>query len=194
MRQKTESRVWRSGSLSLVLILAIGLAWGMQPALSDEAQGFSLTGVQVTDTPLFTYEIEEVAFPEPHNLSTGAGSARRLVLVKVTVRGHGFRPMATGPVVWLNGIPTLRTEVAEDGTTVEAYFLESLDELEGAAQGRRRWELLYQPHGGATAVQRISPTGDVGDSDQSPPIKELSLAEQQRVDALRRTFGIEENN
>lgn len=94
------------------------------------------------------------------------------------------------PSVWLNGIPTFRTQVAEDGTRVEAYFLESLNTLEEAAARLGRWELLYQPHQGGPEVYRVSPTGDPAAAGTPPVITRLSPAERERVETLRQRFGI----
>jgi hypothetical protein len=167
------------------MVLCLGL-----PALVAAAP-LSVNTAQVVDAAKFTYEIAEVAFEQPLNLSTGAGVTSRLDLIKVVVHGEGFRPMATGPIVWLNGIPTLRTEVAEDGTSVTAYFLESLPDLHGAATQRGHWELLYQPHEGASEVYRVSPTGHAADAGREPAISQLSAVERQRVETLRQQLGLQ---
>lgn len=154
----------------LLLMGALGLAL---PGLGDAVAPSSFQGARVVDVPQFSYEVVEVHFKEPHNVSSGEGTIRLWEVVKVVVRGQGFRPKATGPVVWLNGIRTLRTQVAEDGTAVEAWFLESLQALEAAAANLGRWELLYQPHEGANEVYRISPTGNPADAESRPAIRYL---------------------
>ena len=114
----------------------------------------------------FSYTISEVMYTEPRAFSIGTGVTRRLEIVQVVVKGTGFLPKATGPVIWLNGIPTLRTTVAEDGTSVEALFLETLHTIESAAARMDRWELIFQPHEGSRQVYRVSPTGFAADVDR----------------------------
>jgi len=119
----------------------------------------------------FSYSLVEVRFREPRAFSSGAGMTPQREAVKVVVKGEGFRPKATGPILWLNGIPTLRTQVAEDGRMVEAYFFESFQTFEEAAARLGRWELIYQPHEGAREVYRISPTGDPALAAERPVIR-----------------------
>lgn len=190
-REKKGQERGRKGFLVASMIAAVlVLAF---PALAVWAESFSLGKARVVDAPpTFSYEVVEVSFDKPLNLSIGAKVAHRLELVKVVLRGQGFLPKATGPILWLNGIPTLRTQVTEDGTTVEAYFLDSLQVLEEAAARLGRWELLYQAHEGASEVYRISPTGDPAVADSQPTIRRLSPAERQRVETLKRQFRIEE--
>ena len=118
----------------------------------------------------FSYSVVEVAFQEPRYISSGAGVISRLRAVKVLVRGKDFRPKATGPIIWLNSIPTLRTRVTEDGTAIEAYFFESFRALEEAATRLGKWELIYQSHEGTLEVCRVSPTGDPHDADRRPVV------------------------
>ncbi len=140
--------------------------------LAASAESLSLGEALVVPAPGgFSYSITEVRFLEPRNISVGAGVIRRLEAVKVVVKGEGFRPKATGPILWLNGIPTLRTQVAEDGRMVEAYFFESFQTFEEAAARLGRWELIYQPHEGAREVYRISPTGDPALAAERPGIR-----------------------
>jgi hypothetical protein len=157
---------WVRALACLMLMGALGLT------LPGEGDAVA-QGAKVVEVPKFSYEVAQVYFKEPRNVSTGAGNISVREMVKVVVRGQGFRPMATGPVVWLNGIRTLRTQVAEDGTAVEAWFPESLQALDAAAAKLGKWELLYQPHEGANEVYRISPTGDPADAESRPAITNL---------------------
>lgn len=154
--------------LALLSVMVLGLT-----GLSSAA-GVSLQGANIVDAPDFTYEVAEVRFDEPRNISTGSGSVRVTTMVMALVKGQGFRPRATGPIVWLNGIPTLRTQVAEDGASVEAWFVESLQALADGAQSLGKWQLIYQPHEGANEVYRISPTGNPLDAGSQPVIRQLS--------------------
>lgn len=146
-------------TLGLILIPLAGLA---QPRLSGS--------VPVVDAPQFSYRVEEVHFAKPRNISIGARVIQRAEMVRVVVKGVGFRPRATGPVVWLNGVPTLRTLVSDDGTALEAWFLESIQEFDVAAAQLGRWELMVQPHEGAGQVFRISPSGHPTDAGTRPAI------------------------
>ena len=188
--ERSRSQERQRGKSLFVLLVAAVLTLAA-PALDAAGGSFSLGGARVVDAPDFSYGVAEIAFDEPRNLSSGAGVIRRLELVRVLVRGRGFRPKATGPIVWLNGLPTLRTDVAEDGTRVEAYFLEPLQEIEKAAARLGRWELIYQPHEGAQQVFRISPTGDPAGAHQPPEVLRLSPEERARIEALKREHGIE---
>jgi hypothetical protein len=191
MRPERARRQERQEGRPLFVLLIAAILTLAPPTLAAAEGSFSLGGARVVDVPEFSYEVAEVAFDEPRNFSSGAGVIRRLELVRVVVQGRGFRPKATGPVVWLNGIPTLRTDVAEDGTRVEAYFLEPLQEIEKSAARLGRWELLYQPHEGAQEVFRISPTGDPAGAHQPPEVLRLSPEERARIEALKREHGIE---
>lgn len=149
------------------------LFFGLMAALPlvASAEPLSWGEVPVVLAPQrFSYSLVEVRFREPRAISSGAGMTLQWEAVKVVVKGGGFRPKATGPIVWLNGIPTLRTQVAEDGNTVEAYFFEPLQVFEEAAARLGRWEVIYQPHEGAREVYRLSPTGDPADADRRPMI------------------------
>ena len=124
------------------------------------AQPLSLAGARVVNAPAqFSYAIEQVHFTQPRSLSTGAGAEQRHEIVRVVVRGQGFRPRATGPIVWLNGIATLRTQVAEDGASIQADFLESVPELEAAAARLGQWRVVVQPHEGAGEALLVAPAG-----------------------------------
>jgi hypothetical protein len=116
----------------------------------------------------------DVAFAEPRYISTGAGRTRVSKMVKAVVRGSGFRPKATGPVVWLNGIATLRTQVAQGGESVEAWFVQPLEALSRAAVKAGRWELIYQPYQGTSVAYRVSPTGDPADAEIKPMIRQIA--------------------
>lgn len=153
----------------LVLLGLLGLGL---PGLSVAVDPSPLGGAAIVDTPQFTYEIVEVYFEKARDISSGAGKISRSEMVKVVVQGEGFRQRATGPVLWLNGIPTPRAQVAEDGRFLEAWFLEPLQTLEEAADKLGRWELIYQPHAGALTVFRISPTGHPGNVNGRPVIKQ----------------------
>jgi len=153
----------------LVLLELLGLGL---PRLSVALDPPTLEEATIVDTPQFTYEIVEVRFEKPRNISSGAGRISRSEMVKVVAQGEDFRQRATGPVLWLNGIPTLRTQVTEDGRSLEAWFIEPLQTLGEAADKLGRWELIYQPHAGASPVFRISPTGHPGDATERPVIKQ----------------------
>ena len=134
------------------LLLWAGAAW---------AQPLSLGSAQVVSAPAqFSYRVEEVHFSQPRNISTGAGAERRREIVRVVVQGQGFHTRATGPVVWLNGVPTIRTRVADDGSSIQAVFLESVPELDAAAARTGGWQLIVQPSEGAREVLQVSPSGD----------------------------------
>jgi hypothetical protein len=183
-----QQDVWGQGRGQLLLIMTF---IAILPSLA-RAESLSWGAASVVQAPEgFSYSIAEIMFPEPRAFSTGAGVTRRLDVVRVVVTGIGFRPKATGPIVWLNGTPTLRTKVAEDGTEVEAYFLEPLNMLEAAASRAGRWELVYQSHEGAREVYRISPTGDPADIDRRPSVLRLSPQERAQIDALHQRFRIE---
>jgi hypothetical protein len=139
----------------------------------------------------FSYTISEVMYTEPRAFSIGTAVTRRLEIVQVVVKGTGFLPKATGPVIWLNGIPTLRTTVAEDGTSVEALFLETLHTIESAAARIDRWELIFQPHEGSRQVYRVSPTGFAADVDRQPEIRRLTPAARAHLESLRQQLRLE---
>ncbi len=139
----------------------------------------------------FSYSIEEVYFEKPINISVGNSVVPYVEAIKVVIKGEGFIPKATGPVIWLNGISTLRTVVAEDGACVEGYFYQPLRRLDESAEKMGRWELIYQSHEGTPEVYRISPDGDVKDIDSRPAIKKLSPQERKKVEAIKREFKIE---
>ena len=173
------------------LLLPVMTLVALLPSLAGAAS-LSWGTASVVQAPQgFSYSIAEIMFPEPRTFSVGAGVTRRLDVVQVVVRGVGFRPKATGPIIWLNGIPTLRTKVADDGTKVEAYFLEPLNTLEAAAMRKGSWELVYQSHEGARELYRISPTGDPADVGRQPHILRLSPQERAQIDALRQRFHSE---
>jgi hypothetical protein len=140
--------------LSSLIVATAFLLTFIAPALA--ADSFSLGEAQVVNAPQFSAQASRVVFDEPRFFSTGAGVTKVTEIVQVIVRGEGFQPKATGPVVWLNNIPTLRTDVSEDGTRVEAYFLEPLQALREAAAREGGWQVIYQPHAGAPEVYRIS--------------------------------------
>jgi hypothetical protein len=133
------------------------------------AGALSLDGVAIVDAPGFSYALDVVSFSQPRSISTGAGKTAVSQMVRVVVHGQGFRPRATGPVVWLNGVPTLRTQVSDDGTTIEAYFTQSAGELSTAADGNGAWAVIVQPTAAGQAW-RVSPTGNPADAAQRPAI------------------------
>jgi hypothetical protein len=147
----------------LALVILPGLSFGQKDQIS-------LGDATVAEAPSFTYEIVDVHFDEPRNFSRGAASVRVSRISKVVVKGEGFRAKATGPIVWLNGVATMRTQVSEDGRTVEAYFFESVSDIESAAKRLRGWQLIYQPHEGCDEVYRISPTGVPADAQNRPRV------------------------
>lgn len=155
------------------------------------AESVSFRDATVLTKAHFAYSIEEVYFEKPINISIGNSVAPYVEAIKVVIKGNGFIPKATGPVIWLNSISTLRTVVAEDGTYVEGYFYQPLRNLDESAEKMGRWELIYQSHEGTPEVYRISPTGDVKDIDSRPTIKKLSPQERKKVDAIKREFKIE---
>ena len=147
------------------------LVWGLLWVAAAWAQPLSLGSARVVNAPAqFSYRIEQTRFSQPRNISTGAGAEQRQEIVRVIVRGQGFRPRATGPVVWLNGIATLRTQVAADGSSLQADFLESVPELEAAAARLGRWQLIVQPHEGAREALLVSPSGHPADAGTRPSV------------------------
>ena len=189
-RQGRWPKTYR-GTLSVVAAIAAAGMW-LSPAASTPAAGPGpVSESQVIDSPQFTYTVAQVAYDQPRNLSIGAGTARRLDVVKVIIKGEGFRPKSTGPIVWLNGIATLRTDVSEDGTTVEAYYLEPLPDLEAAAATLGRWELLYQPFECSAEAYRIYPSGDAAGADLAPYIRRFTADQRAQLEALKSSYGIE---
>jgi hypothetical protein len=124
--------------------------------------------------------IVEVAFAQPHNISTDDGSMKQyLDAVKVVVIGSGFRQRDTGPVVWLNGEPTLRVLVAEDGSSLEAYFYSSFPKMEAANKGV--WNVQIQDYEGADLLSAPGAT----------EVQRLSATERAQLDARKRQFGLQ---
>ena len=162
----------RQGGRRLILLVVVSLAGGF-PAMviaGEHAWGDAL----IAPAPEgYSYTVSIVTFEPPRMFSTGAGATHFSEAIRVIVRGRGFRPKATGPVIWLNGIPTLRTRVADDGTSVEALFLEPLEAYEAAATKLGNWGLIYQPHEGAAQVYQVSPTGHPDDARIYPSIQRL---------------------
>lgn len=126
------------------------------------------------------FTIVETAFTEPRRISNSDGSIdQQLETVKVVVMGSGFRQNNTGPTIWLNGEPTLRVVVAEDGSSLEAYFYQPLDQLEASGSGG--WKVEFQDHEGGNTVQVAGPAA----------VERLSAAERTELNARKQQLGIQ---
>lgn len=81
--------------------------------------------------------------------------------------------------MWLNGEPTLRVLVAEDGSSLEAYFYRSFSEMEAANKGV--WQVQIQDYEGADLLSVPGVT----------EIRRLSATERAQLDARKRQFGLQ---
>jgi hypothetical protein len=158
------------GQVPLLMALIFGLSLYAAPDSSRAADAMGLANVRLSDHAEFSYEIAEVEFATPRELSTGAGKASLSKLVKVTIHGAGFRAGAAGPLVWLNGVATLRTEVSRDGRTIKAWFLEPIESLVQAAAQRGEWDVVYRRSTGDPQAFRIAYAGNPGARSSAPVI------------------------
>lgn len=127
-----------------------------------------------------SFSIIEAGFEQPHSISVSDGPPKQyLDAVKVVVTGQGFTQRNAGPVIWLNGVPTLRVIVAEDGSSLEAYFYQPLWQVEAASGGR--WEVQFQDHERANKLLVPGPA----------EVRRLSGPERARVEALKQKLGIQ---
>lgn len=144
------------------------------------ASVFLLTEATLAASQPESVSIVEAAFAQPHSISSDDGSMKQyLDAVKVVVTGRGFRQRDTGPVVWLNGEPTLRVLVAEDGSSLEAYFYRSFSEMEAA--NKDVWQVQIQDYEGADLLSVPGVT----------EIRRLSATERAQLDARKRQFGLQ---
>lgn len=184
--------VLRGSIRQIVLATLVGIAL---PA-GLQAQVTPWGNVRVDRAPSrFSYTVEEVYFKRPHTYKMMASRIdKAMVAIKVTIYGHGFRDMDTGPVVWLNRIRANIVRVSPDGAISEAYFYRPFSDFTKPLRELRGWELIFAQNFGAD-VLRIGPKGRRSEEEKEfvspPPIRRLTEEEWKHASELAAQYRVE---